>query len=95
MPSNAISNSWTTEVSMSSLLVHGPLPCGIGCGHSCKSFGAGRSVTLSPVIVKLHPDRFRGMAQLPQSKKRIRDNCVVRSSNAVLRSWLRRRLSQS
>jgi len=34
-------------------------------------------------IVKLHPDRFRGMAQLPQSKERDTRNCVAELERCV------------
>ena len=34
-------------------------------------------------IVKLHPDRFRGMAQLPQSKEKDTRNCVAELERCV------------
>ncbi len=34
-------------------------------------------------IVKLHPDRFRGMAQLPQSKEKDTRNCVAEFERSV------------
>ncbi len=44
-------------------------------------------------IVKLHPDRFRGMAQLPQSKEKDTRNCVVELEKSTGIRFMKRRSS--